>query len=179
MDFGMPMGAFILLDEIGIDIAHKVADILYQNLGDRVKPSPLLGTLAKEGYLGKKNGKGFYLYDGRKRLGPDPAIARKIKSKGTSRLSPEEIVERPVLLMIKEAVLCMEEKIIDRPDLLDAALVFGIGFPPFRGGLLKYADKLGINTVVEKLEAYATKYGPRFRPPKSLADRQKVERFYS
>ena len=67
LQFGMPMGAFILLDEIGIDVAHKVADILYQGLGERVKPSPMLEALYKEGYYGRKNGKGFYQYEGRKR----------------------------------------------------------------------------------------------------------------
>ena len=74
------MGAFILLDEIGIDIAHKVAEILYHGLGERVKPSSLLGSLYKEGYLGKKNGKGFYLYEGKKRGRPDPSIYSKVSA---------------------------------------------------------------------------------------------------
>jgi 3-hydroxyacyl-CoA dehydrogenase/enoyl-CoA hydratase/3-hydroxybutyryl-CoA epimerase len=82
--------------------------------------------------------------------------------------------------MIKEAALCLEEKIIDRPDLLDAALIFGIGFPPFRGGLLKYADKQGLKVVVEKLEAYSKKYGERFTPPASLIDLANAEKkFYA
>ena len=92
---------------------------------------------------------------------------------------PEEIVERSVLLMIKEASLCLEEKIIDRPDLLDAALIFGIGFPPFRGGLLRYADKLGAKTIIEKFEGYAKKYGERFTPSKSLIEMaQEGKKFY-
>ena len=70
--------------------------------------------------------------------------------------------------MIKEAALCLEENIIDRSDLLDAALIFGIGFPPFRGGLLKYADTIGAKAIVEKLESYAARYGERFAPPRSL-----------
>jgi 3-hydroxyacyl-CoA dehydrogenase/enoyl-CoA hydratase/3-hydroxybutyryl-CoA epimerase len=168
--FGMPMGAFILLDETGIDIAHKVSEILHQGLGDRAKPSALLGDLYKAGYLGKKNGKGFYLYQGRKRGRPDPFIYSKITRRAHAMISAEEIVDRTVLLMIKEAALCLEEKIIDRPDLLDAALVFGIGFPPFRGGLLKYADQLGAKTVLEKLEQYRKKYGERFAPPQSIID---------
>ncbi len=86
---------------------------------------------------------------------------------------PEEIVDRTVLLMIKEAALCLEEKIIDRPDLLDAALIFGIGFPPFRGGLLRYADKIGAKNIVEKLEGYTQKYGERFAPPASLVEMAK------
>ena len=135
LQFGMPMGAFILLDEIGIDIAHKVSEI--QGLGARVKPSPLLGALYREGYYGKKNGKGFYQYQGRKRGESDSSIYSMIPAGQGSKdkLSAEEIIDRTVLLMIKEAALCLEEKIIDRPDLLDAALIFGIGFPPFRGGV--------------------------------------------
>ncbi len=170
LQFGMPMGAFILLDEIGIDVAHKVADILYQGLGERVKPSPLLAVLYKDGYFGKKNGKGFYHYDGKKRTGPDTSLSAMIQAGAGNRehIGTEEIVERAVLLMIKEAALCLEEKIIDRPDLLDAALIFGIGFPPFRGGLLRYADKVGPKIIVDKLEAYAKKYGDRFSPPPSL-----------
>ncbi len=169
--FGMPMGAFILLDETGIDIAHKVSEILHQGLGERVKPSRLLALLHQEAYLGKKNGKGFYRYEGRKRLEPDPAIIRFLPASAEKRLfGPEEIVDRAVLVMIKEAALCLEEKIIDRADLLDAALIFGIGFPPFRGGLLAYADRLGLDVVIKKLEDYAGKYGDRFSPPASLKE---------
>jgi 3-hydroxyacyl-CoA dehydrogenase/enoyl-CoA hydratase/3-hydroxybutyryl-CoA epimerase len=172
LQFGMPMGAFILLDEIGIDIAHKVTEILYQGLGERVKPSGLLAVLYKEGYYGKKNGRGFYQYQGRKRGGPDTSLYSKIYtgSRGREMFSHEEVVDRAVLLMIKEAALCLEEKIIDRPDLLDAALIFGIGFPPFRGGLLNYADKIGAKVIVEKLSGYAKKNGNRFAPPKCLMD---------
>jgi 3-hydroxyacyl-CoA dehydrogenase/enoyl-CoA hydratase/3-hydroxybutyryl-CoA epimerase len=179
--FGMPMGAFILLDEIGIDIAYKVADILHRGLGERVKPSPLLGALYKEGYYGKKNGKGFYRYKGRKRGNPDTSVYGKITPAAAGgKIGAEEIVDRAVLLMIKEAALCLEEKIIDRPDLLDAALIFGIGFPPFRGGLLRYADKLGAQTIVEKLETFTKKYGERFSPPQSLVAMAKTGKgFYA
>jgi 3-hydroxyacyl-CoA dehydrogenase / enoyl-CoA hydratase / 3-hydroxybutyryl-CoA epimerase len=170
LQFGMPMGAFILLDEIGIDVAHKVADILYQGLGERVKPSPLLAVLYEQGYFGKKNGKGFYQYEGKKRTRPNASLYNMIRAGAVNRenIGTEEIVERTVLLMIKEAALCLEEKIIDRPDLLDATLIFGIGFPPFRGGLLRYADKLGSKYIVDKLDAFAKKYGDRFSPPPSL-----------
>ena len=172
LQFGMAMGAFILLDEIGIDIASKVAEILHQGLGERVKPSGLLATLYKEGYYGKKNGRGFYRYQGGKRSGPDTSLYGKIPtgSRGKEKISHEEVVDRAVLLMIKEAALCLEEKIIDRTDLLDAALIFGIGFPPFRGGLLRYADKIGAKIIVEKLAGYTKKYGDRFAPPQSLME---------
>jgi 3-hydroxyacyl-CoA dehydrogenase/enoyl-CoA hydratase/3-hydroxybutyryl-CoA epimerase len=174
LKFGMPMGAFMLLDEIGIDIAHKVADILQNGLGERVRPSGLLAALYKDGYLGKKNGKGFYTYTGRKRGKADASIYKMIPAgTGGATIPPDEIVDRTMLLMIKEAALCLEEKIIDRPDLLDGALIFGIGFPPFRGGLLKYADTIGSKTIVEKLEGYTRKYGERFAPPASLVEMAK------
>jgi 3-hydroxyacyl-CoA dehydrogenase / enoyl-CoA hydratase / 3-hydroxybutyryl-CoA epimerase len=168
--FGMPMGAFILLDEIGIDIAHKVSGILRQGLGARIKQSPLLEDLYKEGYLGKKNGKGFYLYSGGKRGTHNPQVAG-MAGKHQGNRSPvpqQEIIERAVFLMIKEAALCLEDKIIDRVDHLDAALIFGIGFPPFRGGLMRYAERLGAKYIVERLEVYAATYGERFAPPTFL-----------
>jgi 3-hydroxyacyl-CoA dehydrogenase/enoyl-CoA hydratase/3-hydroxybutyryl-CoA epimerase len=179
--FGMPMGAFILLDEVGIDIAHKSADVLHRGLGDRAKPSPLLAALYNDGCYGKKNGRGFYLYQGRKRKGPDPSIYRKLPARPGSgeKPGPGEIVDRTVLLMIKEAALCLEEKIIEAPELLDAALIFGIGFPPFRGGLLRYADTIGAKAIVGKLEGYTGKYGDRFAPPSLLVGMAKSEKkFY-
>ncbi len=171
MRFGMPMGAFILLDEIGIDVAYKVAEVLRQGLGERVAFSPLLETLYQKGFYGKKNGRGFYLYLHGRRGGPNPLIYQMVtKQARQGKLTPEEIVERAVLLMIKEASLCMEDRIIGRPELLDAALVFGIGFPPFRGGLLRYADALGAKTVVERLEALTARFGDRFAPPSPLRE---------
>jgi 3-hydroxyacyl-CoA dehydrogenase/enoyl-CoA hydratase/3-hydroxybutyryl-CoA epimerase len=77
-------------------------------------------------------------------------------------------VQADVFVMIKEAALCLEDKIIDRVDHLDAALIFGIGFPPFRGGLMRYAEKLGAKHIVERLEVYAAAHGERFTPPKFL-----------
>jgi 3-hydroxyacyl-CoA dehydrogenase/enoyl-CoA hydratase/3-hydroxybutyryl-CoA epimerase len=177
--FGMPMGAFILLDEIGIDIAHKVSDILLAGLGDRVRPSGLLELLYKEGYYGKKNGKGFYRYQAGRRGDPDDSVYRLARS-GPKSVSPEEIIDRTVLLMVKEGALCLEEGIIDRADLLDAALIFGIGFPPFRGGLLRYADRLGADDIVRRLEGYAERYGERFLPPASIRTMAAAgRRFYS
>lgn len=170
LGFGMPMGAFILLDEIGIDIAYKVSGILRAGLGERIQPSPLLESLYKEGFLGKKNGKGFYQYAQGKRGSVNPLISTRITvhKDRAGQVAEQEIIERAVFLMIKEAALCLGEGIIDRPDLLDAALIFGVGFPPFRGGLLRYAESLGAKYIVERLDLYAAKYGDRFAPPQSL-----------
>jgi 3-hydroxyacyl-CoA dehydrogenase/enoyl-CoA hydratase/3-hydroxybutyryl-CoA epimerase len=171
LSFGMPMGAFILLDEIGIDVAHKVSEILHAGLGDRATPPKLLATLYKEGYLGRKNRKGFYQYDGGKRKEPDPHVSSLAGSPGRrTALSAGDIVARTVMLMIKEAALCLEERTIDRPDMLDAALVFGIGFPPFRGGLLRYADRIGIRAVLDKLEQFTRTCGDRYTPPSLIIE---------
>jgi 3-hydroxyacyl-CoA dehydrogenase/enoyl-CoA hydratase/3-hydroxybutyryl-CoA epimerase len=170
LNFGMPMGAFILLDEIGLDIAHKVSSIVRQGLGERITPSPLLDKLVQKEFLGKKNGRGFYLYLHGRRGGASPLVYSLLpkRAKNEGWIPEQEIVERAIFLMIKEAALCLGEGIIDRPDLLDAALIFGIGFPPFRGGLLRYAESLGAKYIVERLDAYAAKYGDRFAPPQSL-----------
>ncbi|HUJ17046.1 MAG TPA: 3-hydroxyacyl-CoA dehydrogenase NAD-binding domain-containing protein [Nitrospirota bacterium] len=179
--FGMPMGAFILLDEIGIDIAYKVSEILHQGLGERAKPSGLLARLYKEGRLGKKSGRGFYQYRGGKRGNPDGSLSGGLPGPSEiGTIGPEDIVDRAVLLMVKEAVLCLEDRIISRPNLLDAALVFGIGFPPFRGGLLRYADTLGAANIVSKLEGFVNRFGERFIPPASLREMAKTgQGFYS
>jgi 3-hydroxyacyl-CoA dehydrogenase/enoyl-CoA hydratase/3-hydroxybutyryl-CoA epimerase len=170
LNFGMPMGAFILLDEIGIDIAHKVSGILREGLGERITASPLLEKLYQNNFYGRKNGRGFYLYLHGKRGGASPLVYSFLPKRARNEgwIPEQEIVERSVFLMIKEAVLCLEAGIIDRPDLLDAALVFGIGFPPFRGGLLRYAESLGAKYIFERLDGYAAKYGDRFAPPASL-----------
>jgi 3-hydroxyacyl-CoA dehydrogenase / enoyl-CoA hydratase / 3-hydroxybutyryl-CoA epimerase len=171
MQFGMPRGAFVLLDEIGIDVAAGVARAMQEGLGRRSPALPLFETLSGEGYLGKKNGRGFYRYMHGRRGGHEPVVHARIEKRPrASELTPEEVIDRTVLLMIKEAALCMEEGIIGRPDLLDAALVFGAGFPPFRGGLLRYADSLGAKRIVEKLTEYEQKLGDRFTPPRSLAE---------
>ncbi len=170
LQFGMPMGAFILLDEIGIDVAQKVSGILREGLGDRIGESPLLAAMHRERMLGRKAGRGFYRYDRGRRKGPDPAAPALLGRRGAAPQDPAVVVDRAVMLMIKEAALCLEEKIIDRPDLLDAALIFGIGFPPFRGGLLRYADSLGARKVAERMQELAGRHGDRFAPPRSLVE---------
>jgi 3-hydroxyacyl-CoA dehydrogenase len=173
LGMGHPMGPLTLADLIGLDVCLSILNVLYEGFkNEKYKPAPLLVQMVKEGRLGRKNGKGFYRYEGRKRSGPDAFIYSKIPP-GSVRKDPvgqDEIVDRAILLMMKEAALCLEENIIDRPDLLDATLVFGIGFPPFRGGLLRYADRLGATSIAGKLEGYAKKYGERFAPPPSLQE---------
>lgn len=173
LNFGMPMGAFILLDEIGIDIAWHVAEILHRAFGERMKPAGLMKGILDSGRLGKKNGKGYYRYDGKKRKGADESVYALTGGKKEGILSAANIVDRSVLLMLNEAALCLEEEIIARAEHVDGGMIFGTGFPPFRGGLLRYADSRGAKEIVQKLEDLREKYGERFQPAPLLMEMAK------
>jgi 3-hydroxyacyl-CoA dehydrogenase/enoyl-CoA hydratase/3-hydroxybutyryl-CoA epimerase len=168
-DFGMPMGPFLLADEVGIDVAYKVGKNLVDFYGERMKPSYLLGLLYNEKkLLGKKAGIGFYKHEGKQTsLNAELSSEIKSKSKGIT-LSEEVILERCLYLMINEASRVLEEDMIANARQLDMAMILGTGFPPFRGGLLKYADKVGIKAVVKKLEEFSKKYGEKFTPSQYL-----------
>jgi len=163
--FGMPMGPLLLLDQVGIDVAAHAAATFHEAFGERVGDPALLRAMAGSNRLGKKNGRGFYLH-GRKRSEPDPEVERLLRGAegaATSPLEPE-IVERCLLRMIDEAGRCLAENVVVDAADLDLAMVMGTGFPPFRGGLLRYAETLGAKRVVERLEALAASHGPRFAP---------------
>lgn len=170
LNFGMPMGAFILLDEIGIDIAWHVAEILYKAFGERMKPAALMKNILDSGRLGKKNGKGYYIYDGKKRKGPDGSVYALAGGKKGGLFSDTTIVDRTIFLMINEAALCLEEGIVAKPEHVDGGMIFGTGFPPFRGGLLRYADHRGAKEIVGTLEELKEKFGERFAPAPLLKE---------
>lgn len=160
-EFGMPMSPFLLMDEIGIDVTYKVSKQLEQAYGERMKVSPLLEQIYQQKLLGKKGGKGFYLHAGDKPV-PNKEIFKSITKK--SDISKEEITQRAIFLMANEASRCLDEKVIREPGYLDMAMIMGTGFPPFRGGLLRYTQNQGIPLVVEKLRQFAKKYGDRYAP---------------
>lgn len=165
--FGMPMGPLRLMDEIGIDVVHHAGHTMHAALGARLEPAPALLALGKTGRLGRKGGVGFYRYEGGKEAGVDPAIYEVLGSArpGTGKgPTPEEIQVRLVLVMINEAARALEERITRDPGDLDLAMILGTGFPPFRGGLLRYADRLNVREVEARLEAYARRFGGRFAP---------------
>jgi 3-hydroxyacyl-CoA dehydrogenase/enoyl-CoA hydratase/3-hydroxybutyryl-CoA epimerase len=164
-DFGMPMGPFLLADEVGIDVAYKVSKNLENFYGERMKPSHILGLIYNEKkLLGKKSGLGFYRHEGKKAL-LNQELASEIRAKSNGKdISSNEILERCLYLMINEAGRVLEEKMIKNARQLDMAMIMGTGFPPFRGGLLKYADIVGIKVVISKLEEFTMKYGSRFNP---------------
>lgn len=170
LDFGMPMGPLTLADEVGIDVIYKVALSLEKAYGERMQPNPILKEMVDRGFLGKKVGKGFYLYD-KNHIKPNPEAFKLFKK--NQNLPENEILPRFLYVMINEAARCLEEKIVQRPDYLDIALIMGTGFPPFRGGLLRYADTVGVSTIVSTLNEFTSKYGSRFTPSQALHDTHK------
>lgn len=167
VDFGMPMGPMALLDEVGIDVAAKVAGILTEAFGARMEKSTVVEKLYAEGRHGKKNGKGLYLYDDGRRKGPDASVYKTLGIRKPHPADEKAVVERMLLAMINEASLILHEKIVATAGELDLAMIMGTGFPPFRGGLLRYADSLGLPYVVSRLDALSS-LGPRFRPNEPL-----------
>ena len=154
-DFGMPMGPFELLDEIGLDVAAKVAVFLHGALGARLEPPTVMDQLLKAGILGKKSNKGFYVHNGKKKA-PNPAALRH-GGTGGSDFKPDERaswIRRLMLPIVNEAALALGEKVVARPSVVDLAMVMGTGFAPFRGGPLRYADSLGLPAVVDTIQKH-------------------------
>jgi 3-hydroxyacyl-CoA dehydrogenase/enoyl-CoA hydratase/3-hydroxybutyryl-CoA epimerase len=152
VEFGMPMGPVELADSVGLDVADHVARILGPVLGR--SPAPELEELVRQGNLGLKTGRGFYTYRDRKPV--KPALEW-----GSS--SPA-VQDRLIYSMLNEAAACLHEGIVTDPDLVDAGVIFGTGFAPFRGGPLHYARELGIDQVEARLRELAQRHGARFNP---------------
>jgi len=162
--FGMPMGPFEVFDEVGIDVAHKAAGVLGKAFPDRMGSAPALGKLVQAGRLGKKTGRGFYRHRGRKREA-DPALGGLLGlARQRTPQSLETLSERMVLAMINESAYCLDDRVVADADMLDLAMIFGAGFPPFRGGPLRHADSLGLPRVESRLNALRAERGERFRP---------------
>ncbi len=158
--FGMPMGPIELVDQVGIDVGYKVAHILQEAFGERMKVAKILEDVKAKGLLGKKSGKGFYLYQGKKKV-TNPEV----KIGSGSRVSDEDALKRMIYIMINEAARCLEEKVIDSAGTVDIGMIMGTGFPPFRGGLLRYADSVGIANIVKDLERFQKEVDlKRFEP---------------
>ncbi len=167
VDFGFPVGPMQLLDEVGIDVGAKVAHIMHEAFGARLAPPAGFEKLVESGRLGRKSKKGFYKYGEEK--GPK-VVDETVYALGQKRSSPPpaEIAERCVLQMVNEAALCLGEGILRSARDGDVGAVFGLGWPPFRGGPFRYADSLGAAQVVEKLRRYQDRFGVRFAPAPKL-----------
>jgi 3-hydroxyacyl-CoA dehydrogenase/enoyl-CoA hydratase/3-hydroxybutyryl-CoA epimerase len=175
--FGMPVGPIELLDDVGIDVAAKAAGTMAAAFPARMPADPALDKLVTLGRIGRKAKKGFYFYESERRGGPDPSAYRDLGLSSPSKnpnLSSSEIQERLIFPMINEAAFCLAEGIVASPAKLDLAMIFGTGFPPFRGGLCAHADSLGAKAIVETLEKLAAEKGPRFNPAPLLVEMAKT-----
>ncbi|MGC9492193.1 fatty acid oxidation complex subunit alpha FadJ [Vibrio genomosp. F10] len=178
LNFGFPVGPITLLDEVGIDIGAKIMPILVSELGERFQGPDVFDTLLNDGRKGRKSNKGFYSYKGKKK-DVDKSVYKLLKLNPDIRSSEKDIAIRCTLLMLNEAVRCLDEGIIRSPRDGDIGAIFGIGFPPFLGGPFRYIDKLGVKTVVEMLNQHAERYGNRFAPCDGLLTRAEIgESFY-
>ncbi len=171
--FGMPMGPIQLYDVVGLDVAAYAGKTMTAAFPDRVLQSPLVEDLVAAGRLGQKAGQGFYDYRNKKRRAEvDPALSpfiAKYQKEGQTlnATESEEIQDRLILPMLLEATRVLDEGIVENPRDVDLGLILGIGFPPFRGGLLFWADTVGAGTILKKLERYQ-KLGVRYQPTERL-----------
>lgn len=182
--FGFPVGPIQLLDEVGIDTGTKIMPVLENAYGERFSaPATLIQAILNDDRKGRKNGRGFYLYGKKGRTSkkqPDGAIySLPGMDSRSSQLTPSDIANRSVMLMLNEAARCFDEGIIRSARDGDIGAVFGIGFPPFLGGPFHYMDTLGAGEVVASLQRLAVQYGPRFTPCDALLNMaERGQRFW-
>jgi 3-hydroxyacyl-CoA dehydrogenase/enoyl-CoA hydratase/3-hydroxybutyryl-CoA epimerase len=179
-DWGMPVGPMALTDEVGIDVATKVGHILSAAFGERLPLPRWLDKLPETGRLGVKNGRGIYRYEGRERKEPDPEIYRLLGIEPrTGEPDLAAMADRMVLPMVNEAARCLEEGVVRSAAELDLALIFGTGFPPFRGGLCRWADQQGLHQILAALERLESTVGTRFHPSDALRETAAAGGFYA
>ena len=166
VDFGFPVGPITLIDEVGLDVAGKSGHIMLDAFGARFAPPESIRKVIDSGRLGRKSKSGFYFYDAAGKKGSVDQTVYEIYApgRGRSEMSKEEIQRRTVYAMLNEAVRCLADGIIRSPRDGDVGAVFGIGFPPFRGGPFRYMDTIGIDTLVEQLDELNDRFPGRFEP---------------
>jgi 3-hydroxyacyl-CoA dehydrogenase len=168
-DFGLPMGPATLADLTGIDINYHVNKTFEKRLGERYKVHPLTKLIYQTGCFGRKTGSGYFDYSGDQPV-PNPIVVNVVQKYlqdnqvAPKKMPKDEIIDALLSLGINEAALMIEEGICDRPQDMDLAMIYGTGFPPYRGGILRYADKWGLNNVYQKLIGLEKQYGNRFKP---------------
>ncbi len=185
VNFGMPMGPAALSDLTGIDINYHVNKTFEKRLGERYQVHPLTELIYQTGCYGRKTGAGYMDYSGDTPV-PNQKVVDVIqaflkdKQVATREMSEQEIVNLMLANAINEAAYMMDEGICDRPQDMDLAMIYGTGFPPYRGGILRYADKWGLANVLQSLQDLESRYGVHFKPAnliKEMAESGKT--FYS
>jgi len=189
VDFGFPVGPITLIDEVGLDVASKAGKIMADAFPDRMQPAKSLQAVVAAGRYGRKSQKGFYTYDKEGKKGEvDPSVYSLFLAPGSvpvvktmapvaapeAPMIPEmpaiQVQQRTVLAMLNEAARCLSDGIIKSPRDGDVGAVFGIGFPPFRGGPFRYMDSLGIQIVVQRLEDLNARFPGRYEPSDLLLE---------
>ncbi len=153
IEFGMPMGPMELADTVGLDVGYKVAELLSNHYNYEIPNS--FKSMVEDGNLGKKTGKGFYTWKNGKKI--------KSSSKNSS-IAHSEIQERLLMRFLNETIACHEEKVVAHKDLLDAGIIFGTGFAPFRGGPVQYIQNYGVKNLLSSLQRLHDQHGSRFTP---------------
>ncbi|MGA7585392.1 MAG: fatty acid oxidation complex subunit alpha FadJ [Rouxiella badensis] len=175
VNFGFPVGPLQLLDEVGIDVGTKIIPVLESAFGDRFAAPGGLEAVLEDGRKGRKNSWGFYLYPqkGQKsgKKTPDPTIYKLLAVTPKNKLSEQALADRCVALMLNEAVRCLDDGTVRSARDADIGAVFGIGFPPFLGGPMRYIDALGADVLVKRLQALQKLHGTRFAPCEGLVTR--------
>jgi 3-hydroxyacyl-CoA dehydrogenase/enoyl-CoA hydratase/3-hydroxybutyryl-CoA epimerase len=168
--WGFPVGPIALLDEIGLDVAHKAAESMHAAFGERMKTGNALDRMIAAGRLGRKNGRGFYRYRDGHKAGPDNAVYGLLGARRVEDAGSEPIERRLVHAMLNEAAAACAEGVVRSARDGDVGAIYGIGFPAFRGGPLRVIDDLGASRVVSILHELEDQYGERFRPAPALAE---------
>ncbi len=164
LEFGMPMGPLRLADEVGLDVAQHVAKDLERRLPHGVPIDDTLEKMIRNGWLGRKSGRGFYVYDGQKESPPPAADVRFLQAEKSRPHDAATMRDRLVLIMINEAARVLAEGVVAAPEDVDFGLIMGTGWAPFRGGPLRYADTLGAAEVVRRLDVLGREVAPHFTP---------------
>ena len=173
LDFGMPMGPCRLLDEVGFDVADKVSDVMHAAFSDRMQPCELFQKMVEANALGQKTGGGIYGKGG-KGKGPGQAVIDKLrKERGmpAREASRSELLHRLIYPLVDEAYRCLDEGIVADEEDLDLGLVMGIGFPPFTGGITRFAKQEGLAAIVSKLDELSRGFNAKFGPSDGLRRR--------
>jgi 3-hydroxyacyl-CoA dehydrogenase/enoyl-CoA hydratase/3-hydroxybutyryl-CoA epimerase len=168
--FGFPVGPIALLDEVGLDVAQKAGRVMHAAFGDRLEPPKALAALLEKQRLGRKSGRGFYLYHEGHKTGPDERIYDILGVKAREDVSPTTVEQRLVYAMLNEAALGASDGVVRSARDGDIGAIYGIGFPPFRGGPLRMMDDLGPARVIEILNLLKLEFGDRFAPAPILVD---------
>ncbi|MFU8806952.1 MAG: 3-hydroxyacyl-CoA dehydrogenase NAD-binding domain-containing protein, partial [Bradymonadaceae bacterium] len=177
--FGFPVGPMKLVDEVGIDVALKAAGVLKDAFSKRWDAPDALTTIAAEGRQGRKNKKGFYLYNGKSKQIDETVYDLMPSGRERLAVDRELVQQRCWLAMLNECAYCLQEGITSSPRDVDIGVIFGLGFPPFRGGILRHADHVGLDRIVDQMNSLADQFGERLRPADLLVKKAgKGQTFY-